>query len=253
MQQRARTIRLVQLAMGASLVLPSLIFAIAAWRNYESAHALADERLIRSLDVQQEQAIKAFQLVELTMNNANDLTATLSEAEIGSGEERLHLQFKNIVSSVPVVQSVWIYGDDGRALVTSWVHPPPPQSFADRDFFVAHLNGDSGTYYGQVYASVLDAQPFFTVSRRLTRDGRFIGVLEASVLPSNFFRFFSTLAYTEGLQYALIRDDGKFLVRFPAAPPDATDQLDPSTGFRRTIAALPEGGLYTTTSPMDHL
>ena len=59
-----------------------------------------------------------------------------------------------------------------------------------------------------------------------TRDGAFMGVLEASVLPSNFFRFFSTLAYTQGLQYALIRNDGLFLARYPEAPTGATEQLD---------------------------
>ena len=62
---------------------------------------------------------------------------------------------------------------------------------------------------------------------------QFLGVIEVSVLPSNFFHFFSTLAYTEGLQFALIRNDGLMLARYPAAPPGATDRLDEHTGFRR--------------------
>ena len=72
------------------------------------------------------------------------------------------------------------------------------------------------------------------------------------MLPSNFFRFFSTLAYSQGLQYALLRNDGLFLARYPVAPAGAT-KLDEQTGFRRTIAAHPEGGLYTTTSPVDNI
>ena len=63
------------------------------------------------------------------------------------------------------------------------------------------MKEDSGTYYGKVYKSTFNDQPFFTVSRRITHGGAFAGVLELSVLPSNFFRFYSTLAYTEGLQY----------------------------------------------------
>ena len=63
-------------------------------------------------------------------------------------------------------------------------------------------------YYGKVYASEFDAQPFFTISRRLEMDGAFVGVLEVSVLPSNFVRFFSTLAdalkgQTRGKRYDL--------------------------------------------------
>ncbi len=116
---------------------------------------------------------------------------------------------------------------------------------------MAHVKADIGTYYGQVYNSQFDAEPFFTVSRRLARDGEFLGVLEVSVLPSNFLRFFSTLAYADGVQYAMIRADGTFLVRYPAAPPGATQKLDESTGFRRTIARDAKGGLYITTSPVD--
>jgi hypothetical protein len=43
-------------------------------------------------------------------------------------------------------------------------------------------------------SSEFDAQAFFTITRRLEMDGAFVGVLEVSVLPSNFVRFFSTLA-----------------------------------------------------------
>jgi two-component system, NtrC family, sensor kinase len=251
MQPRALTIRLVRLAIAASLLLPCALFAFASWTSYRNISALADERLIRSLDVQQEEALKTFQLIDLTLDNANDLIAEMSDADIRRDEERLHLQFRKFAGAVPVVQSIWIYDKDGRTLVTSRVHPPPQQSYADRDFFLAHVKSDVGTYYGEVYNSQFNGQPFFTVSRRLARGGMFTGVLEVSVLPSNFFRFFSTLAYTEGLQYALIRKDGTFLARYPVAPAGATEKLDEHTGFGRTIAQHPQGGLYTTTSPVD--
>ncbi len=115
------------------------------------------------------------------------------------------------------------------------------------------IHGDAGTYYGQVYESRFSGQPFFTVSRRLVHDGEFVGVLEVSVLPSNFFRFFATLAYAEGQQFALIRDDGLFLARYPLAPPGAPERLDEHSGFRRTVAQSPAGGIYTTISQIDHV
>lgn len=253
MQSRALTIRLVRLAMAASLLVPCLLFAFASWSSYRHLKALADERLIRSLDVQQEQAVKAFQLVDLALNDANQLVAGMSASEIRSNEERLHLAFKKFVDAVPVVQSIWIYDKDGRALVSSSSHPPPDQNYSDRDFFSAHVGADIGTYYGRVYTSQFDGQPFFTVSRRIARDGVFMGVVEVSVLPSNFVRFFSTLAYTEGLQYALLRADGTFLARYPAVPAGASDKLDERTGFRRAIVQTPQGALYTTTSPVDRI
>ena len=200
MQARALTIRLMWLAMAASLLLPCLLFAFASWTSYRNLKALADERLIRSLDVQQEQALKAFQLIDLTLDNASELVSGMSDSDIRKDEERLYFQFKKLASAVPVVQSIWIYDKDGRALLTSRAHPPPDQSYSDRDFFLAHVKTDIGTYYGQVYDSQFNGQPFFTVSRRLASDRAFVGVIEASVLPSNFFRFFSTSAYISNFE-----------------------------------------------------
>jgi two-component system NtrC family sensor kinase len=253
MQNRLLTIRLIQLAMAASLVLPALLFAFGAWTAYRNIDVLADERLVRSLDVEQEEATKAFQLVNLTMNDATDLVAGMSEADLRDNEERLHLQLKKYATAVSTVQSIWIYGADGRTLVSSRVHPPPPQSFTDRDFFQVHTQADVGIHYGQVYSSEYNGEPFFTVSKRLKRDDTFIGVLEVSVLPSNFFRFFSALAYTQGLQYALLREDGLFLARYPVAPAGSSDRLDKNTGFVRTVETSPSGGFYSSTSPVDRI
>jgi two-component system NtrC family sensor kinase len=253
MPPREMTVGLLRIAIAAAVIVPCLLFAYASWTSYRAANALADERIVRSLDVQQEQALKAFQLIDNALNGATDLVAGLSDEQIRTEERKLHFEFAKLVASAPVVQSIWIYDPTGLPLVTSWVEQPPLRTFADRDFFQAHLRPANGLYYGQVYTSELNAQPFFTISRRLEKDGAFIGVLEVSVLPSNFVRFFSTLAYTQGLQYALIRNDGVILARFPEGPEGASGVLDERTGFRRTIAHDPAGGLYTTTSPLDRI
>ena len=170
MQARTLTIRLVRTAMAASLLVPCALFAFASWNSYGTLTALTDERLARSLDVQQEEAQKTFQLVDLALNATGDLVAGMSDADIRGDESRLHRLLLKLAAQIPAVQSIWIYGEDGRALVSSWVEPAPDQSFANRDFFQAHVNGDIGVYYGQVYESRFSAQPFFTVSRRLVRD-----------------------------------------------------------------------------------
>ena len=61
------------------------------------------------------------------------------------------------------------------------------------------------------------------------------------------------MAYSAGLQYGLIRNDGLMLARYPVAPPGATDRLDQRTGFRQTVDQSPSGGIYTATSPIDHV
>jgi two-component system NtrC family sensor kinase len=170
MQARAKTIRLVRLAMAASLVVPLLFFVVGGWVSHRWLVEFADERLLRSLDVQQEQALNAFSLIDVTLNNANELVIGMSDADVQKFAPDLHSQFKKLAAAAPVVQSIWIFDKDGRPLATSGMHPPPDQNFFERDFIQAHLRPDSGTYIGQVYKSVLDAQPVFTVSRRLMLD-----------------------------------------------------------------------------------
>ena len=107
----------------------------------------------------------------------------MSDADIRNNAARLHEQLKKLAADVPEIQSVWVYDKDGHAIVTSVEQPPPSQSYADRDFFRAHLGADTGTYYGQVYNSQFNGKPYFTVSRRLDRDGAFAGVEEVSDSP----------------------------------------------------------------------
>jgi signal transduction histidine kinase/CheY-like chemotaxis protein len=252
-QTRAKTIRLLRLAMAASLLFPVLLFGYASLIEYRRTSELAEERIARALDVEDEHARNVFELVGLTLDSAAELLAGMSETEIAAKEEELHAQFAKLADTVTAVQSVWLYAKDGRALVTSTVHPPPQeQRYSDRDYFMAQVGADAGIYYGGIYPSRFNGEPFFGVSRRLNRDGAFLGVLEASVLPSTFYRFFASMAYSGGLQYALLRADGTFLARYPQAA-GALLPLDARTGFARQIAQDPAGGFYTSTSPVDNI
>jgi hypothetical protein len=62
----------IRLAMAASLLLPCLLFAFGAWTAHRNIDVLANERLVRSLDVAQEEATKAFELIELTRSAPSD-------------------------------------------------------------------------------------------------------------------------------------------------------------------------------------
>ncbi len=49
-------LRLLSVVVAASAVLPAVMFAWAGWANYKKVNAHADERIVRSLDVEQEHA-----------------------------------------------------------------------------------------------------------------------------------------------------------------------------------------------------
>ena len=71
-------------------------------------------------------------------------------------------------------------------------------------------------------------------------------------MPAALERLFAPIAARNSGSFALIRNDGEVLARFPA-PTTGGVKLDPSTGFGRLIAEHPEGGRYTTVSTVDQL
>ena len=71
--ERESAIRLLQLMMIASLVLPAALFAYTSWNYYREIHAVADERITRSLDVMQEQTLKVFETVDRTFAEVDEV------------------------------------------------------------------------------------------------------------------------------------------------------------------------------------
>ena len=68
---RQSAIRLLQLMMVASVVLPVMLFAFAAWLNYHHEQNVADDRIERSLDIIHEHTLKVFQTIERTIAEVN--------------------------------------------------------------------------------------------------------------------------------------------------------------------------------------
>src|SRR5580704_14425666 len=117
---RSTTIRLLRIAMVASLLVPALLFSYASWVSYRATYDAADERIERSLDVLHEQALKVFQSIELALDNVNEALRGRSDAEIAADEPNLRERFTRIVDELSEVQSIWVFDRNGRALVSTY-------------------------------------------------------------------------------------------------------------------------------------
>jgi two-component system, NtrC family, sensor kinase len=245
---RLATIRLLRLSMVASLLFPVLLFVYASVVNYRENRALADERIERSLDLISEQALKVFQSIDLALDNVTQSLSGRSDAEIRASEQVLGADLKRIVYALTEIQSIWVFDESGHALVSTLEYPAPnpPQGYADRDFFRVHQDPAIGTYIGDVFAAS-DGDKLFAVSRRReTPEGTFAGVIQASIFAADFDRFYASVVRSSGLHFAILREDGTFLARFPRRE-DWPLRLDANGAFRKHL----EGGLFTATSPID--
>lgn len=252
--QRAQrnSLRLLQWMMAASLALPVALFAIAAAISYTSTRDIADREIERTLDVVHEHALKVFETIDRSLAELNEVVRGLSDDTIRAREPALHRRLKRLSDSLPQLKSAWIFDADGKALVNSLASPPPELSFADRDYFYAHIDQNIGTFIGRALTPRPPYQGarFFGVSRRRdSDDGSFIGVIQASVLPEYFESFYARIGSDAGSFFAMGRTDGVLLAHFPRLDRDIS--LDPTGPVGREIAARPEHGLITVAWPSD--
>ena len=105
--------------MVASLVLPAALYGYASWVSYRDIHDGADERIERSLDVQQEQALKVFETVDRTFAEVGEVVRGLSDDEIRAAQPRLHPRLAQIADVMPQLQAIVLIGRDGRPLASS--------------------------------------------------------------------------------------------------------------------------------------
>ncbi|MGL9619262.1 ATP-binding protein [Bradyrhizobium sp. U531] len=246
------SLRLLQWMMAASLALPVALFAIAATISYTSTRDIADREIERTLDVAHEHALKVFETIDRSLAELNEVVRGLSDDTIRAREPTLHRRLKRLTDSLPQLKSAWIFDADGKALVNSLASPPPEVSFADRDYFYAHVDQSIGTFIGMALTPRPPYQGarFFGVSRRReSDDGRFTGVIQASVLPEYFESFYARIGSDPGSFFAMGRTDGAMLTHFPRLDHDL--RLDPTGPVGQEIAARPDHGLITIAWPSD--
>jgi two-component system, NtrC family, sensor kinase len=251
--RRDAALRLLKTMLVASIVIPVALFSYAAWFNYHNALAHADEQLTASLNILSEHASKVFQSVDLTFTSVDTIIGgDPTDEQIKAKEEPLHFQLSKLEKALATVDAIFIADKDGRALVSSAIFPlPADTSVADRDYFQAQAPRNSGTYIGAVSQSRATKARIFGVSRRRPAvDGQFNGIIVVSVLPEVFTEFYKKLAGDSTASFSLAKSDGAILARYPTPPGDAT-HFGPDSGFMRTIANRPEGGIVTAKSVDD--
>jgi signal transduction histidine kinase/ActR/RegA family two-component response regulator len=226
------------------------LFLVASWVSLNHVQALANERISHSLDVMEEQALKAFQSVTVAIDGIQYLLGNRSAAEIAADEPQLHAALVALNANLPEVQSIWIFGPDGRPQVITRESPPPDLFYGDQDYFTVPRDHPDLLYVGHLHASVSGGRPYFSLDRgRRNAQGNFVGVIEMSFRPGDFSRFYGQLTSTPGLGFALLLDDGTVLARYPPLARDV--RLNAPTGFREQIAANPAAGFFNVHSQID--
>src|SRR5882757_260017 len=143
---RQSAIRLLQLMMIASVVLPAVLFAFASWLSYRHEHAVADDQIDHSLDIVHEHALKVFQTGERAIAEVEEVVRGMPDDVIVADQQRLHDRLKRIVDAVPQFQAIAVVDRAGKPLASSlFAAIADNLNLADRSYFQAHAAGAEDT------------------------------------------------------------------------------------------------------------
>ena len=194
--------------------------------------------------------MKVFETFDLSARYLDELTGNLSDAAIRRDEAEFNARLRSINDTLPQLRDLWVIAANGAPLVSGTIYPMPKLDLSDREYFRTQRDSPkAGTYVSEILQSRVADTTFFTLSRRRPGpNGAFGGVTTVSIAPEYFTNFYAKLP-PPGV-FALIRNDGAILARFP----DITDRLtalSPNSTIMRAISEQPLEGSVSGTSPFD--
>ncbi len=243
-----------RILLGSALLLLAILAAAIARLNHdEEAQAIeaGKRQTLATARVLTEHLVR-------TLGEVDQLLANLAEDVVEAGglekldPARTHELLARRKALLPQAIAVGTVDAGGRFHAASLAHPPPPTRFEETDIFRRLRDNAAGDFaVGLAQRGPASGQWIFPVARRITLDqGRFGGIVGATLSVSYFERFYRDLGLTEAQSIAVIQGDGSVLFRYPFAEKIATGSLADSP------ALLPENadkasGTYLRPSPFD--
>ena len=220
---------------GAWIALGILILSCAALWSDRQEDWHSAELSARNVRVTLASEIaRTMQLYDLALLGAAEAIRTPGFERAGTAL-RFRLLFAR-AASAEYAGAVLVLDEAGNIRYDSTSPVPRSGNFADRDYFSVHKErADVGLYIGLPYASRLrDGNESIALSRRLFNpDGSFAGVVMGALSLDYFNEKFRALALGQDSAIALLRQDGKLIVRDPRLAVDAGQDLSASSNVQQ--------------------
>jgi len=244
---------------GARLMLAiSSLFAASALATM--AITIENDRVGTIREAEQKSAMLA-QLLEEHTRRAFDISKAslleLGEAVMTSGRPVVTPAAANRMAAwvrdVPQIGTFWLIDPDGRVLYTTQPGAEPGIDVSDREYFSALRDGGD-LHIGQLTQGRINHNWFFSLGKRLIdRNGRFQGVLVASMRTDYFTSLYDRLGLGEFDNITIYREDGAVVARRLA---NWGGEVPPSgAGHALFTEYLPKAasGVFEGVSPIDHV
>ncbi len=235
--------------LAMAILLPLLLFGLAAWRNYDDVLAATRSRVEKGALIVREHSLKVFETHGLVIDDINERLERLewsNPIQVAALHELLLR-----LAKLPQIATIVIVDREGRLLDSNRKSGEDPVYYRDRDWFQALKERDLGLYVSQPYPGRMSGLPIFNIAARIhSGDNRgFEGIIAVSVDRAYFENFFHSISPDPGADYfvLLAREDGKVLARYPGeTQPELADTVQPEAAPKQD-----QDGTYMTRSTVD--
>ena len=226
--------------LAAAILVPVILFSLAAAQNYQQVVRDAERDTNRVTALLREHALKVMETDELIIGRVQDRIRGMSWEEIGTSSQVQEF-LVGLKAQYPQVESVFLATPDGYIALSSRQFPMLRFDARNREYFTAHRDGEKGTFVSEPFRGGLQGSWAFTVSRPRETPGKaFDGLIGVTVSPEYFTAFYRPFIEGMSAVIAILRDDGKVLLRYPTSNPPV-EQLAPDLAIMRAVAASSSG------------
>lgn len=212
------------------------------WREYQST---TDETRLRASSASQVVAANlgwAIETARQVLRRVDESLGPDLATPPGGAEARL----EEAISDLPGGPRLYVVAASGTTLLTT-----DPQfqaiNITDRDYFSAVAKGEEW-YVSSLLVSRLNGEQIFVMSKRIERNGQFVGAAIISFNSTLMARVWQSLNFDSQSTVSLFRDDGMLVSRYPE--PEGPLDLSGYVLFTDLLPKAPEG-IYGAISPAD--
>ncbi len=200
----------------ASMLVPLLFLAGAAWQDYRQLHAEAQAAVERLTSVAKEHALKVVETSTVMLDRIEDQVRGMTWPEIEARGAAIQAELRLMQEPLEQVTSLHLVRPDGQLALISRAYPTPSVNLTGRGYFRTIAAGERGPVFGEPMGGASSGIVAFTMSRRRdSMDGQFNGLGIVSLLPSYFQQHWRSMAEGNRFGFALLRADGLVLAEQP--------------------------------------
>jgi diguanylate cyclase (GGDEF)-like protein len=213
-------------------------------------HDITDaERELRNLSLvlaeDTDRGLQAVELVQLGLiEHLRQLGIDSPEKlEAEAGSLAVHQDLKERIAGVSHIAALALVDRYGRRLNITRSWPLPQVDDSDRDFVQAQRAPDApALFISAPSQSKSSGRWTIYFTRRFSAsDGRLIGIVVATIETDYFERFFSRVSLEGEGSFALYRNDGMLLARYPHVDPKIGKAYGDTANFTRVHASVDRG------------